>query len=322
MDRRLFIAGASALAAATHARGQDAYPARTVTLVVPHAAGGPVDVVGRLVAQGLESELRRSIVVENRAGASGVVGANYVAKQPADGYTLYFNASIHIVNPLTRKEPPGFDAIRDFTPIFKVARGPVVFSVPPSLGVASLAEFVARAKANPATMNFATSGFGSAGHMITELFRLKTGVTIPVVLYRGAAPAMNDLIAGHVSGYMDPILGSLAQIRAGRIRPLAIASKSRSPHLPDVPTFAEAGLPDVELDTWYGLWGPAGLPPAVVAALEAATRKVVSADAFKGRMDQFGFEPEDVGAAAFGAFIEAEYARYAALVLEARIQPQ
>ncbi|QCI67537.1 Bug family tripartite tricarboxylate transporter substrate binding protein [Phreatobacter stygius] len=323
MDRRDFlkIAGAGALALPGSAQAQ-AYPSRGVTMVVPHAAGGPVDVVARLVAQGLDGELKQGFVVENRAGASGVVGANYVTKQPADGYTLYFNASIHIVNPLTRKEPAGFDVIKDFTPIYKVARGPVVFSVPPSLGVDTLAQFIAKAKAEPAKMNFAISGFGSAGHMMTELFRLRSGVQLPFVLYRGGGPAVNDLIAGHVSAFIDPILSALPQIRGGRVKALAIGSKTRSPHLPDVPTFAELGYPGLDLETWYGVWGPAGLPAPVVATLEGAIAKVVASEGFKSRLGDLGFEPENLGSQAFAAFISAEYARYVALVAEAKIEPQ
>lgn len=323
MDRRDFlkITGAGALALPGQALAQ-AYPSRGVTMVVPHAAGGPVDVVARLLAQGLDGELKQSFVVENRAGASGVVGANYVTKQPADGYTLYFNASIHIVNPLTRKEPAGFDAIKDFTPIYKVARGPVVFSVPPSLGVDTLAQFIAKAKAEPAKMNFAISGFGAAGHMMTELFRLRSGVQLPFVLYRGGGPAVNDLIAGHVSAFIDPILSALPQIRGGRVKALAIGAKTRSPHLPDVPTFAELGYPGLDLETWYGVWGPAGLPAPVVTTLEGAIAKVVASEAFKSRLGELGFEPENLGSQAFASFISAEYARYVALVAEAKIEPQ
>ena len=322
-DRRrlLALAAAGTLALPRLARA-DAYPARGVTMVVPHAAGGPVDVVGRLVAQGLDAQLRQGFVVENRAGASGVVGAGYVVKQPADGYTLYFNASIHIVNPLTRKEPAGFDVIRDFTPIAKVARGPVVFSVPPSLGVETLPAFVAKAKADPAKMNFAISGFGSAGHMMTELFRLRSGLSLPLVLYRGGGPAVNDLIAGHVSAFIDPILSALPQIRAGRVKALAIGAKARSPHLPDVPTFAELGYPGLDLETWYGVWGPAGLPAPVVATLETAIAKVVVGDSFRSRLGDLGFEPDSLGSRAFAGFITAEYARYVALVAEAGIAPQ
>jgi tripartite-type tricarboxylate transporter receptor subunit TctC len=322
MDRRLFLAGAGALAVSTRAGAQGAYPARGITMTVPHAAGGPVDSVARLVAQGLERELRQSVVVENRAGASGVVGAGYIAKQPPDGYSLYFNASIHIVNPLTRKEPAGFDAIKDFTPIFKVARGPVVFSVPVSLGVNTLAEFIAKAKAEPDKMNFAVSGFGSAGHMSTELFRLRSGVKLPLVLYRGGGPAVNDLVAGHVSAFLDPILSALPQIRGGRVKALAIGAKTRSPHLPDVPTFAELGFPGIDLDTWYGVWGPAGMPAPVVATLEDGIRKVATSEAFKGRLGDLGFEPEALNSAEFSRFIDTEYARYVALVKEAGIEPQ
>lgn len=321
-DRRQLLAGAALLSAASPARAQDAYPNRAITMVVPHAAGGPVDVVGRLIAQGMERELRQNVVVENRAGASGVVGASYVSKQPPDGYTLYFNASIHIVNPLTRKEPAGFDPIKDFTPIFKVARGPVVFSVPVSLGVNTLAEFIAKAKAEPDKMNFAISGFGAAGHMSTELFRLRTGVRLPLVLYRGGGPAVNDLVAGHVSAFLDPILSALPQIRGGRVKALAIGAKTRSPHLPDVPTFAELGFPEIDLDTWYGVWGPAGLPANVVARLETAIRAVATSEGFKTRLADLGFEPEALDSAAFAKFIDTEFARYTALVREAGIQPQ
>lgn len=311
--------GAASLAAPVRAQG---YPSRPVTIIVPHAPGGPVDTVGRLVAQRLEADMPGSFVVENRAGASGIVGGEHVVRQPADGHTLYFNASIHVVAPLIRREPTRFDPLKDFTPVFMVARGPVVFSVTPGLGVRTVREFVERAKAEPQRINFATSGFGSAGHMITELFRLRAGLSTPIVLYRGAGPAMNDLIAGHVSAYMDPILGSLPQIQGGRIVPLAIGAARRSPHLPDVPTFAEAGFPDMELQTWYGLWGPAGLPAPVTSGLEAALRRTVANAAFRTRLGELGFEPEDLGPAAFQRFLDAEHARYVALIRDARIEAQ
>ena len=241
-------------AGAAHAQ----YPNKTIRIVVPHAPGGAVDGVARILAVKLGEILGQPVVVENRAGASGTIGAEYVAKSAPDGYTLYVNASIHTINPYVMKEKARFDAIKDFTPLSNLAQGPLLFSVYPGVPAKNAAEFVALVKADPTKYAFATSGFGSAGHLGEEFLKLRAGLDIPIVLYKGAGPALTDVMGGQAQAMMDPILSSGPQVKAGKLKPMAITSARRSPLFPEVPTMIESGYPGFEFYSWYGLWGPAG----------------------------------------------------------------
>ncbi len=314
------LAGLGILAYSGLAGAQAAYPSKPITIVVPHAAGGAVDSVARFYANKLKDELKESVVVENRAGASGMIGAEHVARSPADGYTLYVNASIHSINPLLYKKAIRFDAVKDFTPISMLAQGALIFSVNPQVPVNTVAELITKIKADPKQYSFATSGFGSAGHLGVAQFLYKTQSTqIPIVLYKGAAPALQDLVGGQVQAMMDPMLSSLPFVKSGKLRALAVTGATRSPLLPDVPTLREAGMADQELYSWYGLWGPANLPPAVLKKLNEASARIMAQPDMKTRLVNMGFEPAYKNSAAFEKFIDEETARYRVIISKANI---
>jgi tripartite-type tricarboxylate transporter receptor subunit TctC len=244
-----------------------------------------------------------------------------VAKSAPDGYTLYINASIHAINPYVLKSLP-YDAVKDFTPIAELARGPLLFTVSNSVPAKSVREFVEVLKANPDKYAFATSGFGAAGHLAIALFRLRAGVDVPIVQYKGTGQALPDLIGGQVSAMIDPVLSSGPQVRAGRLRALAITSSRRSPNYPEVPTVAEAGMPELEFYSWYGLWGPANLPKDMVAKLEATAIRAVQSQDVRDKMANLGFEPTGNPAAQFASFIQTEVAKYAKLIKDANIRSE
>jgi tripartite-type tricarboxylate transporter receptor subunit TctC len=314
------IFGLGVLAYSGLTGAQAAYPSKPITIVVPHAAGGAVDSVARFYANKLKDELKESVVVENRAGASGMIGAEHVARAPADGYTLYVNASIHSINPLLYKKAIRFDAVKDFTAISMLAQGALIFSVNPQVPANTVAELITEIKANPKRYSFATSGFGSAGHLGAAQFLYKTQLTqVPIVLYKGAAPALQDLVGGQVQAMMDPMLSSLPFVKSGKLRALAVTGDKRSPLLPDVPTLREAGLADQELYSWYGLWGPANLPPAVMKKLNDASARIMAQPDMNTRLVNMGFEPAYKNAATFEKFIDEETARYRAIIARANI---
>ncbi len=331
-DRRAAVRSLATLAAVvasatlhtTPASAQAPFPAaKTITIVVPHAPGGSVDGVARTLALRLAEELKQNVVVENRAGASGMIGAASVARADADGYTLYFNASIHSINPLLYKSTIKFDAVKDFTAISMVAQGALIFSVHPQVPAATVPELIGIVKASPAKYTFVTSGYGSAGHLGVAQFLFETGLAkleIPIVLYKGAAPALQDLIGGQVHAMMDPFLSSLPQVKAGKLRALAVTGSERSPLLPDVPTMREAGMKDFEFYSWYGLWAPARLPAPVLKTLETATAAAAQAPAFKAKLNSLGFDVVYRNSADFGKFIDSEMAKYQLIIDKANIK--
>lgn len=309
---------------APQALAQVPFPtAKPITIVVPHAAGGAVDSVARTLGERLAEELKQSVVVENRPGASGLIGGASVVRADPDGYTLYFNASIHAAAPLLYKSQAKFDAIKDFTPIGMVAEGALIFSVNPQVPANTVQDLINVVKANPKKYSFTTSGYGSAGHLGIAQFVSDAGLSgsgVPIVLYKGAAPALQDLIGGQVHAMMDPFLSSLPHVQSGRLRPLAQTGRVRSPLLPDVPTMREAGLRGFEFYSWYGLWAPAKLPAPVLKALETATERASKSAAFKTKLNSLGFEATFRNAADFNKYIVSETAAYQAIIEKANIK--
>ncbi|MCC6211815.1 MAG: tripartite tricarboxylate transporter substrate binding protein [Burkholderiales bacterium] len=297
------------------------YPDRPVRIVIPTPPGGSVDGVARMVGAKLAEYLGQPMVFENRAGASTTLGAEVVAKSPPDGYTLYINASVHIINAHVLKSLP-YDAVKDFTPIAELARGPLLFTIYPGVPAKSVKEFVEVLRADPKKYNFATSSFGAAGHLAIALFRQRAGVDIPIIQYKGTGQALPDLIGGQVSAMIDPVLSSGPQVKAGKLRALAITGTQRSPQYPDVPTVAEAGMPELEIYSWYGLWGPAKLPRGIASKLESAAIRAVQSADVRARMGTFGFQPTGHTASEFAAFIQAESAKSAAIIREANIRAE
>jgi tripartite-type tricarboxylate transporter receptor subunit TctC len=286
------------------------WPAKPVTLIIPFPPGGSTDIVGRIAADALAKELGQPFVADNRGGAGGAIGAKAIAEAAPDGYTLgVATVSTHVVNPVVRGAALGYDALQDFSYISQIAAVPNVVSVHPSVPAKDMAEFIAYLKKNPGKLNFGTPGTGSLGHLIGETFKYAAQVNMVHVPYKGAGPALNDTLAGQVQVLFDNLPSSLPHIQAGKLRALAVASKERLAALPDVPTFAEAGLPLVNDPSWFGLVAPARLPPSIAARVgEALSRAVRQPDTAK-RLEAVAASPiantPDQFREAVGASIEA-----------------
>lgn len=318
--RRLIQASLCALAlAATPALAQS-YPTRPVSVVVPYPAGGSVDGIARLVVQKLNESLGQSFIVDNRAGgAGGIVGASYVARAPADGTTLLLTASIHVVTPYLNKNVP-YDVVKDFTPITLIARSPLLVSTAPSVPADNLRDFFELVKKDPRKYTFATSSFGSAGHLAIELLKRNAEVDAPVMAYRGAAPALTDLASGSVQLMVDPMLSSLPMAQGKLIKALAITSAERFPNAPDIPTVAESGMPGFEFQSWYGLWAPKNLPDAINLKLQAEIARIMALPDIKRKLLDLGFEPIGSDRADLEKTVAEEMARSAKIIADAKIK--
>ncbi len=298
------------------------YPSRTVSLVVPYPPGGSVDGVARIIAQKLSEIPGQNFIVENRAGgAGGIVGANYVAKASPDGYTLMLTASIHVVTPFINKSVP-YNVVKDFTPITLIASGPLVVSTSPNVPAKTLKEFFDLVRASPDKYTFATSSFGSAGHMAIEILKKDAGVKTLVVAYKGAGPALTDLMGGQVQLMADPMLSSLPLAKAGKIKALAITSTKRVSIAPEIPTVAESGMTGFDFASWYGLWGPKDLPADVTAKLQSQIAKIVADPDVKERFAKLGFESIGSTPDYFASYIKSEMAKYQQIITDANIKMQ
>jgi tripartite-type tricarboxylate transporter receptor subunit TctC len=313
----LFLLGVSAFALAAIAGAQaPAYPTKPIRLVVPFPAGGATDILAREVAKHLTDAWGQSVVVDNRPGAGGNIGSELVAKAAPDGYTLEMGTvGTHAINASLYSKMP-YDHVRDFVPVILVAGVPNVLEVNPALPVNSVQELIAYAKANPGKLNFASSGSGTSIHLSGELFKVMAGVQMTHVPYKGSAPALQDLIGGQVQLMFDNLPPSLPQIKAGKLRALAVTSAARAPALPDTPTVAEAGLPGFEASSWFGVLAPAGTPPEIVNKLNAEIAKWLASPGAKEKLANVGANiaggtPED-----FARHIQAETAKWAKVVKE------
>jgi tripartite-type tricarboxylate transporter receptor subunit TctC len=300
----------------------DTYPSRPVTIVVPDPAGGSVDGVARIIAQRLSEALGQGFIVENRAGGvGGIVGASYVARAGADGYTLMLTASIHVVTPYLRKAMP-YDVVADFTPITLVASGPLLVSTTPGVPAKTLAEFFDLVRKDPGKYTFATSSFGSAGHLAIELLKRDAGVETLVVAYKGGGPALNDLMSGTVQLIADPMLSSLPLAKAGNIKALAVTSTKRVAIAPEIPTVAESGMKGFDFASWYGLWAPKGLPADLVTKIQTEVTKIVERPDVKEQFALLGFEPIGSTPDYFAKYIKDEMAKYQEIVKDANIKAE
>jgi tripartite-type tricarboxylate transporter receptor subunit TctC len=297
----------------------EAWPVRPVRFIVPYPPGGPTDILGRVIAQRLSQELGQPMVVENRAGASGVIGSDLVARAAPDGATFLMNASIHVIIPHLNKSMP-FDALADFTPVTNMAKVPLVAVVHPALPVRTIAELIAYMKANPGKVSYASSGNASALHLAGESFKLMTGTDMVHVPYRGAGPAVQDLIAGNVQLMFDSIPSSAGAVQNGLLRPLAVTTAQRAAAYPDLPTVAEAGVPGFDVSTWYGIWAPPRTPAPIVARLQQAVAAVVKVPEVRERLAVLGADPVADTPEEFAAFCASEYARWGKLVRDAGLR--
>ena len=298
-----------------------AYPSRLVRMVVAYPAGGSIDVVSRLVNQRLTSALGQQFIVENRAGAAGNIGTDYVAKAAPDGYVLLMGSAASISSaPAVYAKLP-YDPVRDLAPIMQVANQPNVLTAHPSVPAKTLKEFIALAKANPGKFNYGSSGIGASQHMTAELFAMLTGVKIEHIPYKGGTPAMTDLISGQIDFMFTPAPNAIAFVQSGKIRGIAVTSLKRSSALPELPTMNESGLQGFELLGWIGLLGPAGTPREIVDRLNGEVNKMLAGD-IRQRLTELGLDAVGGTPEQFAAFIRQDIAKYAKIVKVAGIPPQ
>jgi tripartite-type tricarboxylate transporter receptor subunit TctC len=291
------------------------YPTRTIKLVVPYAAGGPTDVLGRLVADYLGRDLKQTAIVENKPGAQGAIAAEMVARSDPDGYTLFVAAaSIIVLNPLLYKKLP-YDPQKDLRMLSIVTDLPVVMEVHPSVPAKTVAEFVAYAKANPGKLNFGSAGTGGTIHLAGEMFKQIAGVDMAHVPYKGAGPALTDLLSGNIQVMFDTLSTALPPVKAGMLRPLGVSSAQRNPDLPDVPTVAESGYPDYQVGVWFGIAAPAKLPDDIAQKIMASLDRALNDDKFRAALEKIGFpvlRPRTQ--AEINEFVDADRARWSKVI--------
>ena len=321
--RRLILraaaaAGALALLPVRFAWGQGtAFPARPLRMIIPYPPGGAGDIVGRLLGAQLQQVIGQPVVIDNKGGGAQVIATELTAHAPADGYTVFLCSTTHATNPALRPLP--YDTLNDFTPITLVASSPLVFVAHPSLGVSTIQQLVAKAKASPGTINYGSSGPGTGGHLSVELLKSMAGIDMVHVPYKGAAPALTDLVAGTVQLVCTSPLPAMPHVKAGRLKALAVTSAQRAPTWPDIPTVAESGYPKYQSTLWYALLGPKGLSPAIVTTLHDATVKALRTPEVTEQLriqgaDAIGNSPQELQ-----AFLREEIDRWSDVIKTAHI---
>lgn len=322
LRRRDVIKAGAGLAAASLAQAALAdagWPNRAVRVVLPYPPGGPTDIVGRIVAQTLSDRLRQPFTVENRPGASGMIGADLVAKAPPDGHTLLVNVSGQVVNPSLYSKMP-HDPLTDFTPITNLAYTPIQLVVEANSPAKSVADLVKLVKSQPGRHTFASSSPGTPGHLMGELFKASAGLDAVHVPYKGSAPALVDVMGGQVTFMFDSMPSSINLVTSGKLRCLGVSSPKRVDILPNVATFAEQDFPGLNFTTWYGMWGPAKMPPALLNQIYGEVSKVLALPDVRKRIRDSMAEPVGDSPEKFAAFCVSEAKRYAAIVKAAGIK--
>jgi tripartite-type tricarboxylate transporter receptor subunit TctC len=307
------LLGTSALAMA------QAWPAKSVKMVIPFPPGGTLDAVGRMLAQKLTEQTGQTFFVENRPGGQGMIGGDAVAKAPADGYTLLFNASTFTTAPMTVKSAP-YDVARDFVPIALAAKAPLSIAINNNLPVQDVKGLIAYAKANPGKLSFAIGSTGSAGHLSTELLRRSSNLDFLIVPYKGTAPAFQDLIGGQINGFVDPLLGSFNFYKSGMLKVIGVTSATRVSTLPEVPTVGET-IPGFEFYSWYGVWGPAKLPSDIAQRLNTEVNKALSGE-MRDKLIQQGLLVGGGSMEEFAKFQREDMARSAKIIAEGGIRAE
>jgi tripartite-type tricarboxylate transporter receptor subunit TctC len=319
---RILTALALAITASSAAAQPSAYPTRPIRLVVPYAPGGVSDITGRIVAQKMSELLGQSVVVENRAGAGGMLGTGAVAKAEPDGYTVVLSSlSAYAIGPRLVKAPP-YDPIRDFTAIGAVALSPTILTVNTALPFQSVHDVIAFAKANPGKLSYGSSGIGSVAHISAEMLRASTGIELVHVPYKSAAQAYPDMIAGSISMIFDALPSAIQHIRAGKARPIAMMSDRRASLLPEVPTFAEAGYPQATLRLWVGVHGPANLPAPIVQKLNETLVKVAAAPDVRERLTAVGADAYATTPQEFAQLVRGDVEKLGAMMAAAGIKAE
>jgi tripartite-type tricarboxylate transporter receptor subunit TctC len=307
----LFIGG--------HALAQDAYPSRPVRFILPFPPGGSTDILGRLIAERLAAGLGQPVVVENRGGAGGNVGAEAAARAAPDGYTLVLVAPSLAISPSLYAKL-NYDPVKDFAPISLVATVPNLMVTHPSVPAQTLQEFIAIARAKPGTMNFGSGGNGTSNHLAGELFNILTGAKLVHIPYKGVNLAMQDVLSGQIHLVVIGIPAAAPHIKAGRLRALALIAPQRVPALPEVPTVAEAGLADFEVTTWYGVLAPAGTPPAIIARVNSELAKIMHAPEVEARLAGMATTPRTSTPEEFAAYIKQEMAKWGDVIRKAKLK--
>jgi tripartite-type tricarboxylate transporter receptor subunit TctC len=322
MKRRTLLHGVAAIGTAGLALSvlaQDAYPSRPIKIIAPVQPGGGVDLVARTIGDRLGKVLGQPIVVENQSGGGGIVGSMATARAAPDGYTLMVGyVGTHGTNPAVRKLP--YDAIKDFTPIAMVGGTPNVLIVPPTLPVKTLAEFLQYAKSNPGKLSYGSSGPGTLTHLAMEQLKLATGADLVHVPYRGIGPAFTDILGGQTQAMFPGLAAALPHINAGKVRPLAVTGLKRHPLLPDVPTFEELGYKGFDGVQWYGIVGPANIPPAIVKRLNDEINRLLESPELRERLSSEALQPMPMSPEEFGRYIRDDIARWTQLAKERHIE--
>ena len=303
------------------AMAQDAWPTKPITLVVTYPAGGAADMLARLVAPKMAATLGQSVVIENKGGGAGQIGAAAVASSKPDGYTVMVDGGGYAINPTLYPRLP-YDTAKAFTPIGILATFPLVLVVTPNYEAQSVKELVQMAKAKPGAISYASPGTGSTQHLAAEQFLQQAAIKMVHVPYKGGAPAMNDVMGGHVPVFAANIGSSLSHIKGGKLRPLAVMAARRSPSLPAVPTMAEAGVAHAEAYEWNGMFVPAGVPPAITAKLAAALKSALESPEVKEKISSVGGEPFAGGAADVSGFIQQQVQRMGKVIRDGNIRPE
>jgi tripartite-type tricarboxylate transporter receptor subunit TctC len=289
------------------------YPSKAIRMVVPYPPGGPTDLTARVVAAEMSKTLGQSIIVDNKPGASGMIGAEIVARAEPDGYTFLANASLHVINPHLYPDMR-FDALKDFVPITQLAGVPLVLVVPNNLPVHSIKDLVEYGKKNPGKLNFASSGNASAQHLAGESFKVAAGIEMQHIPYKGSSPALADLVGGQVQLMFDSMPSAMPFIKAGKLRAIAVTTLKRAQALPELPTIAESGYPGFDIATWYGYWAPKGTPMAIVNQLSQAASQALKLQSVQEQYAGMGAEPVGSTSAEFAKYNETELAKWEKIV--------
>jgi tripartite-type tricarboxylate transporter receptor subunit TctC len=321
MMRAVRLAAAAVVGFGLHAAvAAEPYPVKPIRIVVTFPPGGQTDVVARAIQPYLESRLGQPVVIDNRPGAGGMIGVDAVAKAAPDGYVIGVGPMGALSVNMNLAEKMSYDTLRDLVPVSMLTTAPFVLATPLASGVDSVGEVIARAKAKPDSLSLGHGGNGTAMHLTALLFNHLAGVNITLVPYRGSAPVFGDVVAGHIPLGIGDIAAGLAVIRSGQVKPLAVSSRKRDPSLPDVPSFAESGLPEFEAMGWFGVIAPAGTPPDVVAKLNAAIVGALKDPTVAERMRAVAAEPYPTSPEEFGAFIRAEISKWAKVLAQAGLK--
>ena len=298
------------------------WPAKPIRIISPYPPAGANDLLARIIAPKLSEQLGQPVVVENRAGATGNIGAELVAKAPADGYTLLMGQAGNLTINISLMAKIPFDPVRDFSPVTMVASTPNVLVVHPSLPVRTVKDLIALAKAKPGQINYATSGIGSPGHLAAELLNKSAGIRLVHIPYKGAAPALLDVVAGNAHLYFTSAVSAQPFIPSGRLRMVAVASAKRSPSLPEVPTVAEAGFPEFDVSSWWGVVAPASTPREVVIRLQTEIHRVIALPEIRAKLAEQGLDIATNTPEQFAAYIKSETAKWAKLIREVGVKPE